>query len=564
MLHDMPRTAQDDPRPVIPLSGEQVRQFIADGYLFLQPSLPGDLNASIRRRLDQAVPDRTGNPGNNILPLAPEMRHVLAAPEVRGALQTLLGPGYLEHPHRFCHVEEPADPGADLSAPERGAKLAANCHQDSYTPLARPRHHHVRYARVMYYPQDTPETLGPTHVMPGTHLNTVLSDAERARPIPAAGAAGTVFITHFDVGHAAGVNRSGQRRFMVKFIYQRASPPAAGGWPGADHLWRDPPRYGGDRQSLAWSHLWDWLRGAGDRYASLRGGALTSAERPAGSADAAARALADGRPCADRVAAAEALAALGAQAAPQIPALLGVLNRRPDPVRVAAAYALGAIGAAAVDPLIESLHGRGGATPMLRDRVAATGRAPGAIETALPLDDAAFALAAAGGAAVPALQALLREGDEWARLNAAFALGELDRQAQAAVPALIAALDDPSHLVVRAAADALGAIGAPEAAAPLGRLFGVSRTGWDEEAMRGWTARDQVRVNAATALARLGRGAAAAEEDLIRALDDRCGQVATYAVEALRRIGSPSALAAALGLLAAERWDRSITPANGY
>ena len=117
---------------------------------------------------------------------------------------------------------------------------------------------------------------------------------------------------------------------------------------------------------------------------------------------------------------------------------------------------------------------------------------------------------------------------------------------------------------MRAAADALGAIGAPEAAAPLGRLFGVSRTGWDEEAMRGWAARDQVRVNAATALARLGRGAAAAEKDLIRALDDRCGQVATYAVEALRRIGSPSALTAALGMLAAERWDRSITPANGY
>ncbi len=549
----------------IPLSGEQVRQFIADGYLTLRPSLPRKLHESIRRRLDQAVPDRKGNPGNNILPLVPEMRHVLGSPEVHGALQTLLGPDYLEHPHRFCHVEEPpAGPGADLPVPERRAKLAANCHQDSYTPLARPRYHHIRYARVMYYPQDTPEPLGPTHVIPGTHLNTVLSDAERARPIPAAGPAGTISITHFDVGHAAGINRSGQRRFMVKFIYQRASPPAPGGWPGADHRWRDPQRYGGDRQSLAWSHLWDWLRGAGDRYASLRGGALPHAGRPAGSAGAAARALADDRPCAERVAAAEALAALGAQAAPQIPALLGVLNRRPDPVRVAAAYALGAIGAPAVGPLIDSLRGRGAAAPVLSDRLEASGRGPGAIETALPLDDAAFALAAAGAAAVPALQELLRGGDEWARLNAAFALGEIDRQAQAAVPALIAALDDPSHLVVRAAADALGAIGSPEAAAPLGRLFRVSRPGWDEEAMRSWTARDQVRVNAATALARLGRGATAAEGDLIRALDDRCGQVATYAVEALRRIGSPSALAAALGLLAAERWDPSITPANGF
>lgn len=571
--HDHPFLPDTDPSHAdgsapIPLSGEQVRQFIADGYLLLRPSLPDELHESIRRRLDQAVPvreGRAGNPGNNILPLVPEMRHVLRSPEVHGALQTLLGPDYLEHPHRFCHVEErPADSGADPGGPERLAKMAANCHQDSYTPLARPRHHLVRYARVMYYPQETPERLGPTHVIPGTHLNTALSDAERTRTIPVAGPAGTVSITHFDVGHAAGINRSGQRRFMVKFIYQRASPPAADGWSGAEHRWRDPQRYGGARQSLAWSHLWDWLRGAGDRYASLRGGALPHAGRPDdGNAGSAARALADDRPCAERVAAAEALAVLGTGAAPAVPALLGVLNRQPDPVRVAAAYALGAIGAPAVGPLIDALRGRGGAAPVLGSRLAASGRS-GPPETALPLDDAAFALAAAGAIALPALQELLRGGDEWARLNAAFALGEMDRQAQAAVPALIAALDDPSHLVVRAAADALGAIGAPEAAAPLGALFRVSRPGWEEEAMRGWTARDQVRVNAATALARLGRRAAAAEDDLRRALDDRCGQVAAYAVEALRRIGSSSALAAALGLLAAERWDPSITPANGF
>ena len=301
--HDHPFLPDTDPSHAdgsapIPLSGEQVRQFIADGYLLLRPSLPDELHESIRRRLDQAVPvreGRAGNPGNNILPLVPEMRHVLRSPEVHGALQTLLGPDYLEHPHRFCHVEErPADSGADPGGPERLAKMAANCHQDSYTPLARPRHHLVRYARVMYYPQETPERLGPTHVIPGTHLNTALSDAERTRTIPVAGPAGTVSITHFDVGHAAGINRSGQRRFMVKFIYQRASPPAADGWSGAEHRWRDPQRYGGARQSLAWSHLWDWLRGAGDRYASLRGGALPHAGRPDdGNAGSAARALAE-------------------------------------------------------------------------------------------------------------------------------------------------------------------------------------------------------------------------------------------------------------------------------
>ena len=553
----------------VPLSDEQVRQFIADGYLTLRPSLPRELHESIRRRLDESVPDRKGNPGNNILPLVPEMRHVLQSPEVHGALQTLLGPDYLEHPHRFCHVEEPPeDPGLDrpdMERPdmERRAKLAANCHQDSYTPLARPRHHHIRYARVMYYPQDTPESLGPTHVIPGTHLNTVLNDEERVRPLPVSGPAGTVSITHFDVGHAAGINQTGQRRFMVKFIYQRASSPAADGRSGPEHPWRDPERYGAHRLSLAWSHLWDWLRGAGDRYASLRAGALAHLEPRAG-VRALVSELEHDRPDADRVAAAETLAVHEVEAAPAIPALMSCLNRRPDPVRVAAIYALGAIGAPAVSPLIDSLRGRGDAVAMLGTRMAEQLRRHGSFESALRLDDAAYALSAVGPAAVPPLLDLLRGGDGWARMNAAFALGEMDRHALAAVPALISALDDPSHLMVRTAADALGAIGAPEAAAPLGALFRARRPAWEEEAMRSWSVGDQVRVNAATALARLGPGAAGAEEDLIHALDDRCGQVATYAVEALRRIGSPAALDAALDLLTAERWDPSITPANEY
>lgn len=543
----------------IPLSDQQVRQFIADGYVMLQPSLPGELHSSIRRRLDESIPDRKGNPGNNILPLVPEMRHVLKSPEVHGALRTLLGPDYLEHPHRFCHVEEPLqDP-----VPDRAAKLSANCHQDSYTPLARPRHHHIRYARVMYYPQDTPESLGPTHVIPGTHLNTVLSDAERARALPVSGPAGTVSITHFDIGHAAGINLTGQRRFMVKFIYQRASLPAADGWAGPDHRWRDPERYGGDRMSLAWSHLWDWLRGAGDRYASLRGGALPHRE-PGVDVSASMSALAHDRPAADRVAAAEALATLGVDAAPAIPALMSCLNRRLDPVRVAAIYALGAIGVPAVSPLIDSLRGHGDAAAMLRTRMAEQYRRHGSFESALRPDDASYALSAIGSAAIPAVLDLLVGGDGWARMNAAFALGEMDRQSIEAVPVLIGALDDPSDLVVRTVADALGAIGAPAAAAPLGALFREGRPAWKKEVMRTWSTGDQVRVNAATALARLGPGAAAAEDDLIDALDDRCGQVATYAVEALRRIGSPAALDATLGLLTAERWDPSITAANEY
>ena len=545
----------------IPLTADQVRRFIADGYLVLQPSVPDELHRTICRNIAAAVPG-TDNPGNNILPMVPEMRHVLESPEVHGALLTLLGPGYLEHPHRYCHVEALQD----LAGLDYAAKLASNSHQDSYTPLGRPRHHHIRFVRIMYYPQDTPHELGPTHLIPGTHLNRGLSDAEKAHQLPVSGAAGTVSLTHFDIGHAAGVNVTGQRRFMVKFVFMRAGAPQGNGWSGPQWAWRSPAELtAGDRQELAWSHLWDWLRGAPHRYASLRGGAVHPDD---GAADRAGildlqRRLSDGRTD-DRGAAAEALARLGSAAAPAVPALVGCLNQDPDSVRIAATYALGAIGPPAIPALSAVLRGSGDALPHLLRGVGRGNHGGTWREQALVMDDAAHALAAVGPPATPALIDLLTAHDEWARVNAAFALGEMDGAAHDAAAALMRALEDESHFVVRTAADALGAIGAAEAAGPLGALLHADRPGWDTPLVRGWSVRDQIRFNAATALARLGGGAAAAEADLIAALDDPCGQVSTVVLAALRHLGTPAALDAAFSLLTAERWDPSLTGAHRF
>ena len=545
----------------IPLTAEQVHRFIADGFLVLQPSVPEELHRTICHKLAEAIPG-TDNPGNNVLPLVPEMRHVLQSPEVHGALLTLLGAGYLEHPHRYCHVQTQQD----LAASAHAAKLAANSHQDSYTPLGRTRQHHIRYVRIMYYPQDTPPQLGPTHVIPGTHLNRGLSDADKAQQLPVSGPAGMVSLTHFDIGHAAGVNVTAQRRFMVKFIFMRSAAPHGNGWSGPEWAWRGPRQLcTDDRQELAWSHLWDWLRAAPQRYASF----LSGAQAPAnGSADVARsdgleHRLAAGAD-ADRVAAAEALARLGAAAVPAIPALVACLNGEPDPVRIAATYALGAIGAPAIPALADALRDSGAALPHLLSAVGRGNHGGTWREQALVMDDAAHALAAIGPAAIPALIDLLAADDEWARINAAFALGEMDHAACDAVPALVNALADESHFVVRTAADALGTIGAAQAAAPLGELLHLERPGWETPLVRGWSVRDQVRFNAATALARLGSAAAGAEADLIAALDDPCGQVTTVALAALRRLNTPGAVDAAFSMLTAERWDPSLTGTNRF
>ncbi len=65
---------------------------------------------------------------------------------------------------------------------------------------------------------------------------------------------------------------------------------------------------------------------------------------------------------------------------------------------------------------------------------------------------------------------------------------------------------------------------------------------------------DEVRFNAALALARLGPAAAPALEALAEALYDGNRYVSGYACEALQRIGTAEALSVLLPFLQAARW----------
>ena len=76
--------------------------------------------------------------------------------------------------------------------------------------------------------------------------------------------------------------------------------------------------------------------------------------------------------------------------------------------------------------------------------------------------------------------------------------------------------------------------------------------------------RDQVRLNVATAIARLGSAAAAAEEELVTALEDPCGYVGLLATDALRHLGSPTADEAVMDLVMAQRWDSSLSEARPW
>ena len=528
------------------LTDEQVRSYIVDGFILLKPSVPDEIHATINKKLT-AYLESSPNPGNNVLPVVPEMRHILNSPEVRGALISVVGEGYVEHPHRYCHSMPPAEKRAGKA--EIRELLARKCHQDGYTPLAQQQRHYSRLARIIYYPQNTPLSIGPTHVIPGTQYNGILSDEDRARAIPVDGPAGTVALTHFDIGHAAGVNLLKRRRHMIKFMFMRTAEPTGPSWNCRSERWRRPRRSQSPHNlNVTWSVMWDWMCGKKDRYASL-GDTFHSANKTRIS-----RLLANldaKRDLRNRLAAANELAKMRSRSVEAIPALSDMLDDDHQAARIAAAYALGAIGKKAVGPL--AAHLRQSGINEAEDPASTAWN-----EGKIAMEPTAHGLAAIGKPAIPALRDLLANGSEWTRINAAFSLGEMDSVAAVAVPGLVACLGDRSHRLVRTVLESLGIIRKNVAATDVSPLLSNGHESWNRLLQRDWSARDQVRTNAAMSCVRLGKAALPAEVALVEALDDPCGYVGAYAMYPLQNVGTPSAAAAVQDYLLSQRWDPSL------
>ncbi len=521
------------------LTDDEMRRFITDGYLVLDSGIDADVHGAIYRKL-QWILHEEGNPGNNILPTVPEMQQVLASSRVRGALSSVLGPEYILHPHRYVHNNEPGEQTAEGARMGKGSHSFIGWHQDSHSPLSRRRHHALRYAMILYYPQNTSFSMGPTQLIPATHLNRSLSDSDYTRGFQAAGPAGTCVLIHFDIAHGGSLNLESCTRHMAKFVFVRTREPAEPAWDCRDAEWSTPERHESPAEStVVWTRLWDWASG---RTPDGRG--LSGVEVPsAGALPALLSALETGTP-ADRVAAIQSLAALGENAESAIPALIAAWGGG-EAVRQNAIYALGAIGAQAVGPLAADLARR---------------TESGWNEEAVPLEDAAYALSAVSGPAAPALAELLNHENEWVRINALFALGEMGAEARSSLTGVIAALRDPSHRVVRTALDALGQIGdvGEEALPELRRLLMQSNPGWQEPLHNQWTGENQVRVNAMTALLRSGNDSDEATDIVAAALDDPCGYVGGLGVEFLLRHRTPHGIDAALVHLQSHRWDSSL------
>ena len=205
------------------MSDDEMVSFVVNGYHVVKPSLPSGFNATVYDELG-ALPS---NPGDGIYEAVPKLKQVYESPEVRGVLTSLLGQGYDMFPHRHCHRNAPGTPSQQI-------------HQDNLNDL-RIRDGQVRapdrveLLLAMYYPQDVASNMGPTVVLPGTHMLKAMPDRMASQgnfkdQYTATVEAGSVVILHYDIWHAGSANTSETVRYMLKFLFQRANLPDVPSW----------------------------------------------------------------------------------------------------------------------------------------------------------------------------------------------------------------------------------------------------------------------------------------------------------------------------------------------
>ena len=443
-------------RPTLQLTDEQMRDFIINGYVKVKADFPPSFHENICQQLD-AMFEGTGNLGNNLLPVIPEIQEVFDHPIVHGAMQGVLGADYVMHPHRYCHFNQQGSEGQ-------------NFHKDSYAGDEQIRRHRCRWTMAFYYPQDVTEDMGPTAVLPGSQYYETGESAHEQPEVALCGEAGTVTIVHYDLWHRAMPNSSDKKRYMLKFLFIRLDEPQTPLWKNDINDWRILGNGEASEHPELWESVWDWYYGKQNGIAN---------GVPHDEVDTLIETL-ESENEKERLNAAYRLGRVGADA---VPALHQMLHSTSAATREYAGYALSLTGAPAVPTLIDALQStddsvRASAAFTLADMGKTAQEAlPALMRAAQDPNDSVRRHATEGlgligqivshemdvSETVQVLTTGLSDTYFPVRDNAARALAKLGTLAEPAMPALITQLEDEDRYVRFHAALALKQIQTPEA-----------------------------------------------------------------------------------------------------
>lgn len=207
------------------LTDSQVLEFCRQGFLMLPGAVPEQIN---RRAFEYLETDTHYEP-TRILDFDWFQDQVICNPTAAGAVRSLLGPGYglpvlMSNHRRQCPHE-----GVGGWHVDGGSRWGPQ----------------LKDLQVFYYPQDTPVEMGPTEVVPGTHLvpNTQRAMAHYGRirgSASTAAPAGTIFITCYRIWHRATAAPGSGIRNLLSTVTGAAPPRPATGCGSRASIWPAP------------------------------------------------------------------------------------------------------------------------------------------------------------------------------------------------------------------------------------------------------------------------------------------------------------------------------------
>lgn len=134
----------------------------------------------------------------------------------------------------------------------------------------------LNYLEVFYYPRDTPNEMGPTEIVPGSHITRTHLEPED-KGVSTAGPAGTLAIHHQSIYHRKGEATATGVRPMLKYNYWRTVAPERDWIVEPDFDFRTanygnevplPPAPSVNRYV---AHMFYWLCGKGDHFRTIGG-----------------------------------------------------------------------------------------------------------------------------------------------------------------------------------------------------------------------------------------------------------------------------------------------------
>ena len=188
------------------ISSKEMAQFVASGYLRFDDVVPEDLCEGCLEEIREKHFGylNVGAPFEETWPTGTALGDTFRLPKMQGIIESLVGPDPL-YDHHAAHLV-PA-----------GVMRGPDMHQDSVIDF-RPNYFDIQ---ISFFPADTPDEMGGTFLVPGTHHRNVRTSdihiyQHMKGKIWASCPAGTVYVWNTRVWHGSRSNHTDKDRYMYK------------------------------------------------------------------------------------------------------------------------------------------------------------------------------------------------------------------------------------------------------------------------------------------------------------------------------------------------------------